>query len=84
MHLNLLNNFYFQNHFLHSGSKYSASKIIYIETVEQSEIGSEIVDFVIAKCIPVAFMLPKPILSYFKYFTTDAGPDAFELTFPLW
>lgn len=32
----------------------------------------------------IGFVLPKAILSYFSYFTTDAGPEAFELSIPMW
>lgn len=30
------------------------------------------------------FILPKVILSYFHYYTTDSGRDAFELPLEMW
>lgn len=31
-----------------------------------------------------SFILPKVIMSYFIYYTTDSGPDAFGLPFEMW
>lgn len=40
--------------------------------------------FVIAKVTPVCWIMPKTIISYFLYFTADAGIEAFELPVFLW
>lgn len=45
---------------------------------------SKIIDFALMKvCVPSA-VLPKVVVSYFTYFTTDAGSEAFDLPIPSW
>ena len=75
-------NFWFFLLFL--GTKCPVSKVFYSRANKQMEIWSKIVYFFNAKCVPILYMLPRPILSFFIYFTTDLGNDAFELTFPIW
>lgn len=69
---------------IHAGTDCLATRVAYIETNNRVEKWCKIADFILARFISIAFMLPKPILSYFMYFTTNLGPDAFELTFPVW
>lgn len=40
--------------------------------------------FVIKYGVLICFLLPKALFSYFIYFTTDLGNDAFELPLPMW
>lgn len=43
---------------------------------------SRIVYFAVIKLGVPGLVLPKAMLSYFLYYTADAGRDAFELPFP--
>lgn len=45
---------------------------------------SRIINFVMMKLGVPLFIIPKAIISYFMFFTTDAGRDAFELPFEMW
>lgn len=45
---------------------------------------SEIIYFGILRLGIPCFILPKVIVSYFMYFVTDAGRDAFDLPFGMW
>lgn len=63
--------------------KYSPSQPIFYKTHRQVEKRTEILFFVIAKMTPVFAILPPLTYSFFIYFTTDAGPNAFILP-PIW
>lgn len=43
---------------------------------------SEIIYFIAIKLGVAGLVLPKSVISYFLYFTTDAGAEAFELPLP--
>lgn len=45
---------------------------------------SKAIHFAVIKLGVPAFILPKAIFSYFIYFTTDIGNEAFVLPFPMW
>lgn len=45
-----------------------------------SEIGAFAMIYVVIPC----FILPKAIYSFFIYFTTDLGNDAFDLPIAIW
>lgn len=64
--------------------KYPALKSSYIENNQQIEKWSEIIYLIVAKMTPIAFILPKFIVSIFIYFTTNLENDAFELPLPMW
>lgn len=60
------------------------SEAIYIKISHQVELLSKIVYFSVVNIFLPAFLLPLAILSYFRYFFTDLGNDAFMLTVPTW
>lgn len=64
--------------------KHSASRTMYAKTNNLSEKLSKIIYFLMVKVSVPGFVLPKAILSFFIYCTTDAGSDAFELSIPTW
>lgn len=59
-------------------------KTLYERTNQLAEKCSEIVYFLIVSVSVPGFVLPKAILSYFLYFTTDLGSEAFETPIPIW
>ena len=67
-----------------TGLKYPASKVMHEEANDFVEKLSEIICFIMIKLGVPTFILPKVIYSFFVYFTTDAGGDAFELPYPVW
>lgn len=64
--------------------KYSASRSIFNETVQFEHKLSELIFVVMVKHTIRCALLPFLIYTYFVHFTTDSGPEAFELPFPLW
>lgn len=66
------------------GLKCPTSKKMYIKTNGLVEKISKILEIGIVKVTPSVFTLPKALLCYFTYFTTDSGADAFELPLPMW
>lgn len=67
-----------------SAFNYSASQSIFNEANRRVENLSGILFFVITKITPGLIVLPISIYSFFVYFTTDSGPNAFKLPFPMW
>ena len=65
------------------GMIYPASTPIYIETDKLVEKLNAIMYFLITRVSAPSFVLPKFFASYFVYFTTDMGNDAFELPLPM-
>lgn len=61
-----------------------ASRAIHAETNQLGEKFSKIFYFAATKLAVPGLLLPKAMLSYFIYFTTDAGRAAFDLPFPAW
>lgn len=57
---------------------------MYEKTVRFVEKLSETMYVVMIKLLLPTLLLPKAILSYFIYFTTDAGSAAFQLPLPTW
>lgn len=45
---------------------------------------NEIGYFLVVRVTPICIVFPKAIISYAKYFTTDAGNESFELVVPCW
>lgn len=64
--------------------KLPASKPIYLETHRLVEKICKIMTFVLLNVTVPSFVIPKAILCLSLYFTTDLGPDAFDLPLPLW
>lgn len=54
------------------------------KTNELIEISSKIVIFVCTYVIGPCVVSSKAIISFYIYFTTDAGSDAFDLPIPMW
>lgn len=63
-----------------SESKHPEQKKKFDKSNELAELLSKIVHFFIVIIGVPGVTLPKAFLSYYKYFTTDAQSDAFELT----
>lgn len=74
---------YFHHHSI-LGSKYPKSKAAYEKSNQLAEQWSKITNFVLETVSVPAIVLPKAIISFIIYYTTDAGPDAFELSVPVW
>lgn len=66
------------------GSKNPASEAIYEKTNQIVEKYSEIGIFALKNVIAPSFIHPKAIVSFFIYFYTDLGNDAFNLPIPMW
>lgn len=60
------------------------SKTIYDGTEKKLPICFKIFNIGAIKAMPICIMMPTFIVSYFKYFTTDLGKDAFALPAQLW
>lgn len=61
-----------------------SSRAMYEKGNRIIEKSSKIIYFAAIKLGVPGFLLPKAILSYFTYFSTDAGSEAFELPLPAW
>lgn len=66
------------------GLESSKMKALYEKTNQRVEKYSRIGAFVTVCVIVPSFMLPKAIVSFFMYFTSDVGNDAFNLPVPIW
>lgn len=66
------------------GLKTPKSKQICEQTHQLVEKYTEIGLFLIRIVITPCFVLPKAIVSFFAYFTTDLGSDAFKLPAAMW
>lgn len=66
------------------GAENPKSTKMYENNVHLVEKVSEIIYFIAINIGVPGFLLPKLIVSYFVYFTTDSGRDAFELPFDMW
>lgn len=64
--------------------KYPKSKAMYEKTNRFAEKFSQTLNFVLVHVSVPIYIIPKAIISLFIYYTTDAGPDAFELALPVW
>lgn len=60
------------------------SKAICEKTNELVENLSKVVIFACKYGLGPCIVTPKVIVSFFMYFTTDAGNDAFDLPIPMW
>lgn len=59
-------------------------KIKYDEINHKIEKWCKIIDLVTIKISPPTVFLPKLIIGFFNYFTTDLQNDAFKLPNPMW
>lgn len=60
------------------------SKAIYNKTDRQVERGTEIGYFVMAELTPKIWIWPKVMISFFIYFSTSLGHEAFALPHLMW
>lgn len=74
-----------QNHDqLSAGSVSPSSKLIYDKFNGYVDIFCKYMYIGLVKMVPIGSMLPLLIISYFSYYITDSGEDAFVLPFPMW
>lgn len=66
------------------GRKNPKSKAMFERTNRLTETICKIIQFLIIYLSVPAFVLPTAVYSFYMYFTTDLGNDAFVLTFPTW
>lgn len=66
-----------------AGLKYPASKKIYMDTLRKIERYCKLITTIVF-ATQLGFVLPKAVHCFYIYFTTDAGPNAFELPLPTW
>lgn len=67
-----------------SGMEYPTPEALFQETNQLVEKWSEIMCFLATIVIPTFVCFSMVMLSFFFYFTTDLGSDAFELPVPMW
>lgn len=67
-----------------SGIKYPASKQMIEKTNQLVEKSCKTAYFIIVQVGVPSIILPRVVVSYFVFFTTDAGREAFELPFQAW
>lgn len=60
------------------------SKAIYEKYNQQIEKYGEVLGIFMRQVSIPCFIWPKFIISFFTYFTTDLGNDAFQLPYHLW
>lgn len=66
------------------GSENPTSKEIYVKMSQLIEKCSKIGFFVMGKLTPVCWIIPKAVICYFDYFTTDLGSEVWELPVFFW
>lgn len=66
------------------GLRCVTSRSMYEKINHRMEKLSKIVYFGVVGVTVPGFIIPKALVSYFKYFTTDLGADAFDLPMPTW
>lgn len=66
------------------GCEYPDSKDIYGRVNKKNEKWTKMLDFVLLKVTLPGVIMPNFIISYFLYFATDLGSEAFRLPFPKW
>lgn len=80
----LLYSIFFFFFFVFLALKFSVSKSIFNEAVRLEHKLSRILFVLVVKMTPPCGALPFLVYSYFIYFTTDLGRDAFQLPAPTW
>lgn len=66
------------------GMKCPESKIIFDKHIEQTEKWSKIITVFVTRVVPLCGVLSRAGPSFFFYFTTDLGNEAFELPTKMW
>lgn len=74
----------FQRKLFFPGSKYPASNKLYEKTNRQIEMISKVAYFALIYVSVPAIILPKSLLCFYVYFSSDLGPESFELSVPAW
>ena len=88
----LVDNFFFQmkkqrnkeTHENFLGSQNPASKTIYVKVIHLIDKLSRFANLCILKVTLPCLILPRYVASFYIYFTTDVGNDAFELPLTMW
>lgn len=65
------------------GIKYPVRKRLYKKTNRRVETLCKIMDSIFLSIVLI-IIIPKATICYFKYFLTDLGMDAFEMSLPMW
>lgn len=73
-----------KNIFFVLGSKNPASKANYMDVNLKVEKWTKIIHFALMRVVLYGVIFPKFIFCFYLFYTTDLGPDAFELPFPVW
>lgn len=71
-------------HKMSLGLQCKESRAMYEKDIHLIEEVSKIVYFAIVGVTVPGLVIPKAILSYFNYYTTNLGGDAFDLSIPMW
>lgn len=66
------------------GSSNAKLTALYNELNRKTEKCSKIIYFITTKLSPICIIVPKSIICFFVYFTTNLAADAFELPLPMW
>lgn len=66
------------------GQKCLESRALYEKANNLLEKLSKIIHFIVVGTSGVLLVVPKAIISYLKYFTTNLGSEAFELSLLIW
>lgn len=66
-----------------SGIKNPTLADIYVKVNEKVDKWTDFFYLTIVKLSPI-LMMPRFILTFFSYFSTDSGAEAFKLPFPMW
>lgn len=74
----------FKNNIFSGSIRTPASRAVIQRTIQRVEKISEIIYFVAINFGVPGVILPKALKSFFTYFTTDSGSDAFELPYVMW
>lgn len=70
--------------YVNAGRQYSSSAALITEAGQNTEKWIKVIDTAFLIVTPIASTVPASIVSYFTYFTTDAGDTAFQLPFLMW
>lgn len=66
------------------GLENAFAKLHYEKVNEKIEYQSKILYIALFQITIPGLLMPNLILSFFLYFSTDLGPNAFQLAFPIW
>lgn len=67
-----------------SGLENQISAAIYAKVNERVELCTKIFYYALTNFTTPGIMAPKFVISFYLYFSTDLGEDAFSLPYPVW